>query len=204
MKLKTYLVIPSAPPLVKGGQRGLIKRVLFIPACFSIFFIIFFLHSCASVNKIPESGQDHIIANVPFFAQEAYQCGPASLAGVMSYWDIKSTPEEIAKEIYSDSARGTLNVDMIIYPQKKGLIAEQYSGGMDDLRKNIDAGYPLIVLVDYGFLILQSNHFMVVIGYNEHGVILNSGKDKEKFILEKDFIKAWERTKFWTLKIIKK
>ena len=114
------------------------------------------------------------------------------------------TPDEIAKEIYSKPAGGTLGLDMVIYPQRKGMLAEQYSGGMDNLRKNIDAGYPLVVLVDYGFWVLQSNHFMVIIGYNERGVIANSGKEKAVFIAEKDFLKTWERTKFWTLLIKRK
>ncbi|NCO84454.1 MAG: hypothetical protein COZ31_07025 [Nitrospirae bacterium CG_4_10_14_3_um_filter_44_29] len=168
--------------------------------------LAFFLHSCATVNNgsMPESGHKRVISNVPFYAQEAYQCGPASLAGVMNYWKIDVKPDDIAKEIYSKSAKGTLNIDMIIYPQKKGLTAEQYSGGMKDLKKNIDSGYPLIVLVDYGFWAFQANHFMVVVGYNEGGVIVNSGKDKGKFIPEEDFIKTWERTKFWTLLIKRK
>lgn len=172
----------------------------------SIIFVVFFLHSCAVVSNgnIPESRQNRIISNVPFYAQEDYQCGPASLAGVMNYWEIDVTPDDIAKEIYSKSAKGTLNIDMAIYPQRKGLIAEQYSGNMKDLKKNIDSGYPLIVLVDYGFWAVQSNHFMVVVGYNEAGVIVNSGKDKGKFISEEDFIKTWEKTKFWTLLIKRK
>jgi ABC-type bacteriocin/lantibiotic exporter with double-glycine peptidase domain len=72
---------------------------------------------------------------------------------------------------------------------------------MQDLKRNIDSGYPLIVLVDYGFWAVQSNHFMVIVGYNEDGVIVNSGRDKHKFISEEDFVKTWERTKFWTLLI---
>ena len=170
----------------------------------SIIFVVFFLHSCAPSTVLQGSKQNRIISNVPFYAQEAYQCGPASLAGVMNYWKIDVTPDSIAKEIYSKSAKGTLNIDMVIYPQKKGLLAEQYSGNMKDLKKNIDAGYPLIVLVDYGFWAFQSNHFMVVVGYNEDGVIVNSGKDKGKFIPEEDFIKTWEKTKFWTLVIKRK
>jgi len=168
-----------------------------------LLLTFYFSLSCATTRNILES-KNHIIENVPFYKQATYQCGPSSLAGVMNYWSVKITPDEIAGEIYSESARGTLNIDMVIYPQKKGLIAEQYSGGVDDLKKNIDAGYPLIVLVDYGFSILQSNHFMVVVGYNEYGVIVNSGRDKGNFISEKDFIKTWERTKFWTLLIKKK
>lgn len=179
--------------------------IISMPAYLFLAFLTFSFHSCAVVSNgnIPESRQNRIISNVPFYAQEDYQCGPASLAGVMNYWKIDVTPDDIAKEIYSKSAKGTLNIDMIIYPQKKGLLAEQYSGNVKDLKKNIDSGHPLIVLIDYGFWAFQSNHFMVVVGYNDDGVIVNSGKDKGKFISEVDFIKTWKKTKFWTLHIKK-
>jgi ABC-type bacteriocin/lantibiotic exporter with double-glycine peptidase domain len=179
-------------------------RIISMPAYLFLALLAFFLHSCAPSTVLQESKHQRIIANVPFYAQEAYQCGPASLAGVMNYWKIDVTPDDIAKEIYSKSAKGTLNIDMVIYPQKKGLLAEQYSGNMQDLKKNIDSGYPLIVLVDYGFWAVQTNHFMVVVGYNEDGIIVNSGKDRGKFISEEDFIKTWEKTKFWTLLIKRK
>jgi len=142
-----------------------------------------------------------LIDNVPFYPQEEYQCGPASLASVLNYWGVHVTPDGIAKEIYSKSARGTLTIDMIIFAQKKGLNAIHYKGSVEDLKKNIDSGYPVIVFVDYGISLYQVNHFMVVIGYSGNDVIVNSGKDKEKFISEEDFTKAWERTKYWTLLI---
>ncbi len=159
--------------------------------------------ACATTHEIPAHSKNNtiVVENVSFYPQETYQCGPASLAGVMNYWGIKVTPAEIARDIYSESARGTLNIDMVIYVQRKGLDALQYSGGMDDLKKKIDSGYPLIVLVDYGFSIYQVNHFMVVIGYTEHGIIANSGKEERKFISAKDFLKSWEKTKYWTLLI---
>jgi ABC-type bacteriocin/lantibiotic exporter with double-glycine peptidase domain len=159
------------------------------------------LFSCASVPPTKESKAVHIIQNVPFHPQEAYQCGPASLAGVLNYWGIDVYPEDIASEIYSESAKGTLNVDMILYAEKKGLKVSQYSGSLEDMRGKIDLGYPLIVLVDYGFWVYERNHFMVVVGYRENGIIANSGREPLKFIPFKDFLKSWNRTKFWTLLI---
>jgi ABC-type bacteriocin/lantibiotic exporter with double-glycine peptidase domain len=156
-------------------------------------------YACVPPHLMPESGRNRIIAGVPFYAQETNQCGPASLAGVMNFWHIQVSPSEIAKEIYSKSARGTLNIDMVLYPQGKGLIAGQYSGGMDDLRQKIDRGFPLIVLVDKGFSVFELAHFMVIIGYDEAGVIANSGKDSGEFIPEKDFLTSWRRTNYWTL-----
>jgi ABC-type bacteriocin/lantibiotic exporter with double-glycine peptidase domain len=165
--------------------------------------IALFLPSCAAVQKIPESSRNHIIDHVPFYPGEADQCGPVSLAGVLNYQGVSVTPEEISRAVFSKSAGGTLNIDMMLYTRKKGLHAEQYKGSLDDIRKNINLGYPLIILVDYGFSFYQRNHFMVIVGYNEHGVIVNSGDTREQFVQEQDLLKIWKKTDFWTL-LIKK
>jgi ABC-type bacteriocin/lantibiotic exporter with double-glycine peptidase domain len=171
------------------------------PYFFILVAIVLLLHSCATINEIPKAGNTRIIESVPFYLQESYQCGPASLAEVLNYWGVHVTPGDIAKEIFSESARGTLNIDMVLYAQSKGFHAIQYTGSMEDLKKNIDSGFPVIVLVDYGFSVYQVNHFMVIVGYNEYGVIVNSGRNKEKFIPEEKFMKTWERTDYWTLLI---
>jgi ABC-type bacteriocin/lantibiotic exporter with double-glycine peptidase domain len=152
-----------------------------------------------------QSGTDAmIIDNVPFHPQEKYQCGPASLAGVLNFWGVDATPEDIANEIFSRAARGTLNIDMLFYAQRAGLYAEQYAGSWHDLTKKIDSGYPLIVLVDFGFSFYQANHFMVVVGYNNDGIIVNSEKTERMFIPKDRFLRIWERANYWTLLIKQK
>jgi ABC-type bacteriocin/lantibiotic exporter with double-glycine peptidase domain len=111
------------------------------------------------------------------------------------------SPEQIAREIFSPSARGTLNLDMILFAEKKGMKALYYKGSVDDIKSKIDLGYPVIVLIDLGLWLYQQNHFMVVVGYYENGIVANSGKDRLKPISLKDFIKTWEKTNFWTLLI---
>ncbi len=161
--------------------------------------ILFFILPACSTHNIQPNKNSVLIDNIPFYPQEVYQCGPASLAGVLNYWGVETKPEDIAKDIYSKSAKGTLNIDMVLYVNKKGLYPAQYSGGWDDLKQKIDNGYPLIVLVDYGFLSYQANHFMVVIGYNDAEVVVNSGLT-EKIAIDKDkFLKIWKKTDFWTL-----
>jgi ABC-type bacteriocin/lantibiotic exporter with double-glycine peptidase domain len=159
--------------------------------------------SCITAKEIPESSHTRKIENLPFYSQESYQCGPASLAGVLNYWGVGVTPDEVARTIFSASARGTLTIDMVLYAQQKGLSAEQYKGSIENLKQNIDSGLPVVVLVDYGGILYQMNHFMVIVGYTEYGILANSGKDHEKFIPEDDFLKSWEKTNFWTLRIRK-
>lgn len=156
--------------------------------------------ACSS-HVIIQYGPEVIINKVPFYPQEDYQCGPSSLAGVMNYYGINVSPEEIASEIYSKSARGTLDMDMLFYVENKGLKAEKYSGNIDDLRDKIKTGHPLIVLVDYGYGPIQLNHFMVIVGYSESGVFANSGREERKFIPYKEFLRVWDRTGNWTLLI---
>jgi len=178
------------------------RRYLYI--CCILFL---FVSGCTTVSPVHDAQKEsntHTIRNVPFYPQEDFQCGPASLASVLNYWGISVSPEQVAKDVYSDSARGTLNIDMLFYAQSRGLSASQYSGSLDDLKEKVDSGRPLIVLVDYGFSIVEVNHFMVIIGYNELGVIVNSGRDEMKFIPLEDFLRSWEKTKFWTLLITRK
>jgi predicted double-glycine peptidase len=181
------------------GRRD-IKRIFNI--VFFLAFPAFFLLSCSGVSVQIE--KTVLINKVPFYPQEDYQCGPASLAGVMNYWGSDIRPEDIAKDIYSASARGTLDIDMFIYANKKGFQSEQYAGRWEDLKEKIDGGYPLVVLVDYGFFAYQANHFMVVVGYNEAGVTVNSGKTEHAFIEKEKFLRSWGKTNYWTLWIKKK
>ena len=163
-------------------------------------FFLFFL-SCATSTHLDKHSVSNVIQNVPFYQSKAYQCGPASLASVLNFWGIAVSADDIAEEIYSESARGTLDVDMTLYAEGKGLRARQFKGSIKDIKRNIDMGYPLIVLVDYGFWVYQRNHFMVFIGYNERGVIVNSGTGRPELVAFEDLLRPWRRTNFWTLLI---
>jgi len=168
------------------------------------FLILLLLFSCAGLSPNRESKTARLIINVPFYPQEDYQCGPASLAGALNYWGFNIFPGEIAAEIYSPHAKGTLDVDMVFYAERKGFGAGQYRGSLEDLKSNIDSNRPLVVLVDDGFWVYEKAHFMVVVGYDAGGVIVNSGKEQNLFIPLGHFLRSWERTKFWTLRITPK
>ncbi len=161
------------------------------------------LAACSSVPAVARQ-DGTVIGNVPFYPQEDYQCGPASLAGVLNYEGLGTTPEKIAEDIFSRSAGGTLTLDMVLYAQRNGFSAQEYSGSMEDLREKINAGQPLLVMVDYGFLAWQANHFMVVVGYDNRGIIANSGRKEHQFIENDTFQRIWRKAGFWSLLVKKK
>lgn len=119
----------------------------------------------------------------------------------MNFWVLNLSPGDIAGEIFSPGAKGTLNADMVFYAEKKGLNVKVYASNFSDLEKNFDAGIPLIVKIDGGFWVYQQTHFMVVVGYNEGSIIANSGTKQHESISREHFLKTWAKMKFWTLRI---
>lgn len=176
-------------------------RRIFVLYFISLIFLFFYdqRETCAA-----EAHSARLIPGVPFFAQEDYQCGPSSLAGIINFWGVKVTLQEIVDKIYSKSAQGTLDVDMIRFSEKYGLASHKYKGGIDDLKNKIDKGYPLIILVDFGVSSYQRTHYMVVVGYTKDSVIVNSGKENLKPLSFSELIGLWKRTQFWTLLITPK
>jgi len=141
------------------------------------------------------------VKNVPFYPQLTYQCGPASLAGVLNFYGDAVAPDQIARAIFRDNIHGTVTLDMVLYVREKGFSARWYSGSANDIKWAVDGDVPLIVMIDLGFANLRKYHYLVVIGYGQEGVIVNSGKEREKFMRWDRFFPRWQRAKCWTLRI---
>lgn len=146
---------------------------------------------------------DFYINNVPFFPQKRYYCGPASLAGVMNFYGASVTEEEIAKEVYSTKLSGTLSMDILIYARTKGFEASYYKGNMEDIKKYISMGKPVILFLDLGYFFYPIRHYIVATGYNDKigYLIAHSGVEKDKIISYKEIQSAWEKTGFGTILI---
>ena len=155
----------------------------------------------------PSPRHGTIVSDAPFFEQTTHQCGPAALASVINYWSARTaslgtvSPEEIAATVYSPSARGTLGIDLVAHARRLGFAARSYSGSIEDIRNHIENGVPLILLVDVGPSVYQINHFMVVVGYADEGIIVHSGRRQAVYMNAKRLERIWQRTGYWTLVI---
>jgi len=179
-----------------------------LPLCMAVlaFSLSIALPGCIEgpggmTSDLPASIGSGKVQNVPFYPQLAFQCGPACLAGVLSFYSEDVTPDEVADAIFRKNIRGTVTIDMLLYARHKGFSARWYSGSVDDIRRSVNEGVPLIVMVDLGFANVINNHYMVVVGYNADGVIVNSAKAREKLITWNHFLTRWDRTERWTLRI---
>ncbi|MBI3399063.1 MAG: C39 family peptidase [Deltaproteobacteria bacterium] len=146
------------------------------------------------------------INNIPFFPQQRYYCGPASLASVMNFYGISVSEQEIAKEIYIPKLNGALGVDMLNYARAKGFNALYYKGNIEEVKKEISSGRPVILFLDLGYSFYPVRHYIVAIGYNDKTgyLIAHSGAEKDKTFSYREIQTAWEKTGFGTILIAPK
>jgi ABC-type bacteriocin/lantibiotic exporter with double-glycine peptidase domain len=155
--------------------------------------------------EIDAPARSNLIEGVPFFAQTAYDCGPASMAGVLNYYGRSVTPEQIEEAIGREDLRGTVTLDLILYPRNRGFTSEWIEDmPVSELTASIDRGEPLILMVDYGIANVNRNHFLVAVGYTPEAIIVNSGKTEQKKTPWSEFLYRWDRADRWALRILPK
>ena len=183
-----------------------------------VFLILFFSGFLSILWNLPivsllagEAGLIHkkgesYIKGVPFYPQEDFFCGPASLSSILNFYGLMTNQEEIAKVIYVSKLKGSLTIDLLNYAKKSGFNAQFYKGSIEDLKQNIKARRPLILFLNLGFDFFPVRHYLVVVGIDdgEEKVITYSGRERNKVYSFETLLKAWKRTGYGTLKVLPK
>ncbi len=160
------------------------------------------LAACASLPPgfVPPA-VGNAVPGVPFHAQEDYQCGPASLAGVLNFLGDPATPEEIASAVFRPDLRGSVSLDLALYPRGRGLSSRFFRGTPADLTAAVDAGRPLVLMLDQGLAGVRYFHFAVLTGYRPQGAVLNSGREQGLLVPWASFLAQWAGADNWTLEV---
>lgn len=141
------------------------------------------------------------IKGVPFFPQKAYQCGPAALAMTLNWAGAKVTPDELAPKVYIPKKHGTLQVELIAAARRYGMLAYVTRPKLADILEEVDAGHPVVVLLNLGLSWYPVWHYAVLVGYDlpHQKVVLNSGKNHEMRMPMSTFEHTWARSDYWAL-----
>ncbi len=140
---------------------------------------------------------------VPFYPQDAYQCGPATLAMALTWSGPAITPAELKDQVYTPSRKGSLQLAMVGAARRHGKIAYQINDP-ESIFPEIAAGHPVIILQNLGLSWLPVWHYAVVIGYDvpRQDVMLRSGTTKRKVLPYFLFEKTWARSNYWGLMVL--
>lgn len=162
------------------------------------------LVGCASLESPAMSSIDLRPARVeitsaPFFAQTAYQCGPAALATALGHLGIAVTPEHLADDVFLPARQGSLQVEMLAGARRHGAVATRIEATLDGLLREVAAGHPVVVLQNLGLGIAPAWHYAVVIGYDQAAgdVILHSGTQARLRMSVRTFGYTWARSGHW-------
>jgi tetratricopeptide (TPR) repeat protein len=155
--------------------------------------------SQASANVPPH----HKLNAVPFYPQKEYQCGPASLAMVLSWSGLQIGPDELTPQVYTASLKGSLQPAMVAATRRQGRVAYPVSGA-NVLLQEIAAGHPVIVLQNLGLSWIPVWHYAVAIGYDfdANVIILHSGITRQKKTPIRTFENTWARGDHWGLLVL--
>ncbi len=186
--------------MMKVGSR-LIAGLLFL-------LLPVFLQSCAllpaeRMPQTPEGPAKAMVKDVPFFAQEELQCGPAALAMVLNWSGAALQPSDLTAEVYSPELKGSLQSAMMSAARKHGRVAYPFTGS-EALLAEISAGHPVMVLVNLSFFWYPKWHYAVVIGYDQQQgeVILHSGRTAGEVLSTRIFMNIWRRSEYWGLMVL--
>lgn len=136
------------------------------------------------------------IGNVPFVSQGSDNtCGQAVMTMLLQYWDIDIDYQTVVNE--GNPLNIATSYDAVQdYLRGKGLSVQAYRGGtLDVLVSQIQAGKPVMVLLDFGSL--QQAHYVLVTGYNarRNTIIMHESQSGPYMELDVEkFIEMWQNT----------
>lgn len=175
-----------------------------------VFFASFLLSGCALIvpqtdalnHQWPEGLPAKVeLAEVPFFPQEDYQCGPAALATSLANFKVPVKPEDLVDKVYLPARYGSLQVEMLAGARSYGMVSYQLQPSFEAMLREVAAGTPVIVLQDYGSWPVRIWHYAVVAGYDraKGEVILRSGVKPRLAIPFGVFEYTWRVADYWAM-----
>lgn len=143
------------------------------------------------------------LTDVPFFPQEKYYCGPASLATLLAWNKLQITPDDLVAEVYTPGREGTMAADIVAAVRRHGLLAVEVSN-LDAVLNELEAGRPVLVMQNLALSWFPQWHFAVAIGYDLVGpqLILHSGMERRLLTPLDAFERTWERADSWALVVL--
>ncbi len=121
------------------------------------------------------------IADVPFFPQVEYQCGPAALATALAHAGVPVPPDDLVSQVYIPARKGTVAVEMLAAPRRYGMVSYALEPQLADVLREVVAGVPVVVLQNYGTWPFKQWHYAVIVGYDSRSgnLTLRSGETRE-------------------------
>jgi hypothetical protein len=135
----------------------------------------------APPRDLPERKE---LTSVPFHAQYDFLCGPAALAMVFNAAGVQADVESVTPLVYLPGREGSLQAEMLGATRRSGLVAYPLAPSLEDLLREVAAGTPVVVLVNFSFKSFPVWHYAVVAGYDlekSELIVRTAGRARDKW-----------------------
>ncbi len=139
------------------------------------------------------------LESTPFFAQTAYDCGPASLAAALGAIDVPTDPAVLAERVFMPARQGSLQIEMIAGARRAMVVPTRIPGSLEAIMRELAAGHPVVVLQNLGLDVMPVWHYAVVVGYSlpRQEFVLRSGVHPRLILPLLVFELSWVRAGSW-------
>jgi tetratricopeptide (TPR) repeat protein len=141
------------------------------------------------------------LVDVPFFPQEEYQCGPASLATVFASAGVAATPDSLVSQVYLPGRQGSLQAELLGATRRHGLVAYVLAPRLEDLLRELADRRPVLVLENLVFDWYPVWHYAVAVGYDldREEIVFRSGSTQRLVTTLSNFDRIWGRSRYWAM-----
>ncbi|MES1983053.1 MAG: PA2778 family cysteine peptidase [Pseudomonadota bacterium] len=173
--------------------------------------LIWLLSACSTpqTQALLSASPSHLrqrteLSQVPFFPQEAYQCGPAALATVLQQSGVAVQPAQLTGFLMIPEKKGSLQAEMLASARREGRVAYQLKPELTVVLSEIAAGNPVVVLQNLALSWYPMWHYAVMIGYDlpQREILLRSGVNPRQQLPLKTFEYTWARGNYWAMLVL--
>jgi ABC-type bacteriocin/lantibiotic exporter with double-glycine peptidase domain len=135
-----------------------------------------------------------VVPGVPFIKQTRRDdCGASALAILLAHRGIEAPLATIDAAVYTPVLRGSFLADLENFARGQGASTRSGRGNLELLRTQIDAGRPVLVLMETGLGPWSQPHYLVVFGFDEQRFLVHAGVAGGLFIDVGELDRRWSR-----------
>ncbi|MCM2264887.1 MAG: cysteine peptidase family C39 domain-containing protein [Desulfuromonadales bacterium] len=154
---------------------------------------IVMLGGCSMAGRSAPSPGWLVIPGVPEFqAQErGDDCAGVALASLLGHAGIVVNPAAIDAVVYEPRLGGALLPDLEKYAVEVGAKPNSGRGSLDDLRRLLRAGHPVLAPIDLGWGLWRRPHYVVLYGVGEGEFLMHMRQGETYTMPAAEFERRW-------------